>query len=413
MLDMKNSVDAALRERALRVVPGGMWGHLDAKRLPDGYPQFFARAEGCRLWDVDGRPYLDFMCSWGPNLLGHRHPEVEAAVERQKSFGDCMNGPAEVMVDLAELVVDTIAHADWTQFQKNGTDATTTCVTIARAATQRRKLLAAKGAYHGAVPWCSPSVEGVTTEDRAHLLYFEFNDIASLERAAAEAGDDLAGIIVSAHRHDLSRDQEMPTKEFAQRARELCTAKGAALILDEVRTGFRINLAGSWEHLGVRPDLSAWSKAIGNGYPLAAVTGREWLRKAAEKVFVTGSFWCGASAMAAGMATLTVLRRGGVVEHLRAMGTRLRSGIDALAARHGVRLRQSGPVQMPLILFDDDADFRKAFLFCQTVLAKGVYFHPRHNMFLCAAHGEAEIDEALQAVDAGLAAVVAHNAVAA
>ncbi|MDQ8728490.1 aminotransferase class III-fold pyridoxal phosphate-dependent enzyme [Bradyrhizobium sp. LHD-71] len=400
-----NSLDADLRARASRVVPGGMWGHLHANRLPEGYPQFFARAENCRLWDVDGRSYLDFMCSWGPNLLGHHHPEVEAAVARQARLGDCMNGPAEVMVELAEGLVDTIAHADWAQFQKNGTDATTTCVTIARAATARRKLLAARGAYHGAVPWCSPSLLGVTAEDRAHIELYEYNDLHSLCAAAERAGDDLAGVIVSAFRHDLGRDQELPTRAFAEAVRAVCDAKGAALILDEVRAGFRLDLAGSWEHLGVRPDLAAWSKAIANGYPLAVVTGREWLKQAAAQVFVTGSFWCGAVPMAAAAATLTVLRRDGIVEHLAAMGQKLRVGIDNLAGRHGVGLRQTGPVQMPMILFDDDADFRKGELFCRTALAQGVYFHPRHNMFLCSAHGEAEIEEALAAADAGLAAV--------
>ncbi|MDR6870827.1 glutamate-1-semialdehyde 2,1-aminomutase [Bosea sp. BE125] len=413
MPEVKNSVDAALRDRALRVVPGGMWGHLHANRLPEGYPQFFARAEGCRLWDVDGRSYLDFMCSWGPNLLGHHHPEVEAAAERQARLGDCMNGPAEVMVELAELLVDTVAHADWTQFQKNGTDATTSCATIARAGTGRRKLLAARGAYHGAVPWCSPSVVGVTSEDRAHILYYDFNDAESLRAAAAEAGDDLAGIIVSAYRHDLARDQELPTQGFATAARAVCDETGAALILDEVRAGFRLDLAGSWERLGVRPDLAAWSKSIANGHALAAVTGRDWLRHAAAQVFVTGSFWCAAAPMAAAVATLTVLRRDNIVARLEAMGARLREGIEASAARHGVALRQSGPVQMPLILFEDDADFAKGNLFCQTALARGVYFHPRHNMFLSAAHGEAEIDEALAVADTALAAVAARSRAAA
>ncbi|AOO79410.1 aminotransferase class III-fold pyridoxal phosphate-dependent enzyme [Bosea vaviloviae] len=413
MSEVKNSVDAALRDRALRVVPGGMWGHLHANRLPEGYPQFFARAEGCRLWDVDGRSYLDFMCSWGPNLLGHHHPEVEAAAERQARLGDCMNGPAEVMVELAELLVDTVAHADWTQFQKNGTDATTSCATIARAGTGRRKLLAARGAYHGAVPWCSPSVVGVTSEDRAHILYYDFNDAESLRAAATEAGDDLAGIIVSAYRHDLARDQELPTQGFATAARAICDETGAALILDEVRAGFRLDLAGSWERFGVRPDLAAWSKSIANGHALAAVTGRDWLRQAASQVFVTGSFWCAAVPMAAAVATLTVLRRDNIVARLEAMGTRLRDAIDASAARHGVALRQSGPVQMPLILFEDDADFAKGNLFCQTALARGVYFHPRHNMFLSAAHGEAEIDEAIAAADTALAAVAAGSRTAA
>ena len=162
LLSETQSADAMLRARARLVVPGGMWGHLNAARLPEGYPQFFASAEGCRVRDVDGREYIDFMCSWGPILLGHRHPEVQAAAEAQAVKGDCFNGPGEVMVELAEDLVAMLPHADWAMFQKNGGDATTSCVTIARAGTGRRKVLVARGSYHGALPWCSPSVAGVT-----------------------------------------------------------------------------------------------------------------------------------------------------------------------------------------------------------------------------------------------------------
>lgn len=402
---LANSIDRDLRKRASQVIPGGMWGHLNTIRLPEGYPQFFAKADGARLWDADGRSYVDFMCAWGPNLLGYRHPEVEAAAARQATLGDTMNGPAAVMVELAELLVETVGHADWAMFQKNGTDATTTCVTLARAATGRRKVLVARGAYHGAVPWCSPSVVGITAEDRAHVRYFDFNDRDSLLAAVDEAAGDVAAVVVSAFRHDFGRDLELPTSAFAAAARAVCDASGAALILDEVRAGFRLNLAGSWEGFGIRPDLAAWSKALGNGYPIAAVTGRDWLRDAATRVFVTGSFWCSAVPMAAAVATLKILRRDAVVERLAGMGTRLRDGIAASARRHGVRVRQTGPVQMPLVLFDADPEFHKGDLFCQVALSNGVYLHPRHNMFLCAAHGEAEIDEAVAAADAGLAAV--------
>ena len=304
LLSETRTADAALRARAALVVPGGMWGHLNAARLPEGYPQFFASAEGCRIRDVDGREYIDFMCSWGPVLLGHRHPEVEAAAQAQAALGDCFNGPGEVMVDLAEDFVAMVPHAEWAMFQKNGGDATTACVTIARAGTGRRKVLVARGSYHGALPWCSPSVAGVTSEDRAHLVHFEYNDVASLHAAAAEAGNDLAAILVTAFRHDMGRDLELPTAEFAKAARAVCDAAGAALIIDEVRAGLRLDIRGSWEALGVRPDLAAWSKAIANGHALAAVTGNDKFRDAAAKVFVTGSFWCGTVAMAAARAML-------------------------------------------------------------------------------------------------------------
>jgi len=400
-----NNRDSALRSRARRVIPGGMWGHMNAANLPEGYPQFFARAQGARLWDVDGNEYVDFMCSWGPVVLGHHHPEVEEAARRQEALGDCMNGPGEVLVELAERVVDLIPHADWVQFQKNGTDATTVCVMLARAGSGRRKILVARGAYHGAAPWCTPAPAGVTAEDRAHLLHFDYNDTASLDAAAAQAGDDLAGIVVSAFRHDVGRDQELPTPAFARRCREICDRTGAALIVDDVRAGFRLALGGSWENVGVRPDLSAWSKSIANGRALAAVTGNDRFREAATKIFTTGSFWCEAVPMAAAVATLDVLKRDDGPARMAKTGGMLREGLDALSRRHGVPIRQTGPVQMPLVLFEDDADNAKGRSFCSAALRAGAYFHPRHNMFLSVAHTEADIGRALEAADAGFAAV--------
>jgi glutamate-1-semialdehyde 2,1-aminomutase len=399
--------DAVLRERAARVIPGGLWGHMRSQGLPAGYPQFFQRAQGCRLWDADGREFIDFMCSWGPIVLGHHDPEVEAAAEAQARLGDAMNGPAPVLVELAEHFTALVAHADWTIFAKNGTDATTICVTTARAGTGRRKLLVAKGAYHGAAPWCSPSVVGVTAEDRAHLLHFRYNDIRSLEQAAAMCTGDLAGVLVSPFRHDYGVDQELPTPEFAQTVRALCDRAGAALILDEVRTGGRIDLAGSWEPLGVRPDLAAWSKAIANGHALAAVTGSERWRDAAASIFVTGSFWCGAVAMAAALATLRKLQAVEGIAHMRTMGQRLRDGLARQAAAHGFRIRCSGPPQMPMLLFDDDADAALGSAFCSLALQRGVYLHPKHNMFLSVAHRVQDIEQALDATEGAFAALAA------
>jgi glutamate-1-semialdehyde 2,1-aminomutase len=395
-------LDQSLRHRALQVVPGGMYGHMRAAGLPAGYPQFFARGEGCYLWDVDGRKYLDFMCSWGPIVLGHRHPLVDEAARRQMEQGDCLNGPTERMVELAERLVGLVAHADWAIFCKNGTDATTTCVTLARGATGKRKIVLAQGAYHGAVPWCSPYPYGVMAEDRAHAIYFKYNDIASLEAAVAQAGNDLAGILVSAFRHDYGQHQELPDPAFAARARALADVSEAALILDDVRAGFRLTLHGSWNTIGVQPDLSAWSKAIANGYALAAVMGNDRFRQAASQLYATGSFWCGATSMAAALTTIDVLQAKNGPEHMRRMGQRLRDGISTQAARHGVAIRQSGPVQMPTILFEDDIDYAKGSRFVQETLNRGVYLHPKHNMFLSLAHTADDIDLALSVTDEAL-----------
>lgn len=400
------SRDQILRDRAAKVIPGGMWGHQRATALPTGFPQFFASGSGARVTDVDGSEYIDFMCAWGPVILGHQNPQVEEAVARQSARGVCLDGPTEHAVELAERMVDIVAHADWAMFQKNGSDAMTTCVMIARAETGRRKILIAKGAYHGAVPWCSPSLIGVTSEDRAHLMHFTFNDKASLEAAVAEAGDDLAAVVVSGFRHDLGVPQELPTQDFATAVRAACDTNGAAMVVDDVRTGFRLNLGGAWEGLSVRPDLSAFSKAIANGHALAAVTGTDRFREAAQQIFVTGSFWYSGAQMAAAVATLDELTRIDGPAVMARAGQRLRDGLYEQATRHRFELRQSGPPVMPLVQFvGDDAKASLGDAFCGEALRRGVYMHHKHNMFLGTAHTDAEIDRALDATDGAFAAL--------
>lgn len=402
-------VDQALRDRAQVVIPGGMWGHQRAAAVPAGFPQFFMSGDGARVRDVDGRDYIDFMCSWGPIILGHRHAGVEEAVRKQLELGECFDGPTEKAVVLAETLVEMIPHASWALFQKNGSDAMTSCVTIARAGTDRRKVLVAKDAYHGAVPWCSPSLVGVTSEDRAHIIHFTFNDTQSLEAAVAQAGDDLAAIVVSGFKHDIGRTQELPKVEFAKSARALCDQKGAALIVDDVRAGFRLDLGGSWELTGVRPDLSAYSKAIANGHALSAVAGNDKFRDAAARVFVTGSFWYGGAAMAASIATLDELKRLDAPAFLHRAGARFADGLREQAQRHGFQLSISGPPAMPVMLFEDDPDAAFGEIFCREALKRGVYLHHRHNMFLSLAHTDDVIDQALDGTEGAFAALAGRR----
>jgi glutamate-1-semialdehyde 2,1-aminomutase len=398
--------DAALRERAAAVIPGGMYGHMSAGALPPEYPQFYRRSEGSHVWDVDGNEYIDLMCSFGPVVLGHKHPKVEQAVAAQRAEGDTQAGPAACMVEAAELLVDRVAHADWAMFAKNGTDATTICLMVARAATGRGTVLAASGAYHGSAPWCTPGLEGVTPQDRANLAYYQFNDIASVEQAARDADGDVAAVIVSPFKHDAGFDQELVDPGFARQLRALCDRIGAVLIMDEVRAGFRLNDGGSWEPIGVAPDLSAWSKAIGNGYPLAAVLGSGSLSEAASRIFVTGSFWFQAVPMAAAIATITAIRDEGAVPAMESIGTKLRDGIERQALAAGVTVFQTGPAQMPNLRFADDRRFAKARVFCGSVVDHGVIVHPRHNWFVSAAHTDHDVERVLEATWEGFQAVL-------
>lgn len=391
--------NATLVERAKRVVPGGVYGHQSAARLPDGFPQFFARGEGSRVWDVDGNEYIDYMCAFGPIVLGHRHEAVERAVDEQRRAGACFNGPTEYWVHLAELLVEITPHADWAWFAKNGTDATTFAVMLARAHTGKKQLLRARGAYHGSAPWCTPRSAGVTPEDQANQIFYTYNDLDSVRQAVAQAGDDLAAIIVSPFRHDAWFDQEEVDPAFARGVRELCDETGAVLILDDVRAGFRIDLGGSWVPIGVAPDVSAYSKAIANGYPLAAVVGREELRAAAEEVFMTGSFWFAGAEMAAAIATIQTLRATDAIAHMKRIGHMLREGLDAQARSHGLRIRQTGPVQIPFLTFVSDQHFERSFTFSSEAAKRGVYLHPWHNWFLSAAHTEEDVAATLEITD--------------
>jgi glutamate-1-semialdehyde 2,1-aminomutase len=401
----EHATDRLLRDRARAVIPGGMYGHQSAVSLPPEYPQFMRAGRGARVWDVDGNEYVDLMCSYGPVVLGHQHPRVTAAVTSQAALGDCQNGPGPVMVDLAELLVRTVRHADWAMFAKNGTDATTMCCTIARAQTGRRKILAATGAYHGAAPWCTPRPAGTTPEDRANLGYYTYNDLASVRRAAAEAGDDLAAILVSPFKHDAGHDQELVDPAFARGLRALCDATGAALILDDVRCGFRLHLGSSWEPVGVDPDLSAWSKAIANGHPLAAVLGNDAFRAGAQQVFVTGSFWFSAVPMAAAIATITALGEENAVEAMARTGSALREGILAQARSWDLPVNYTGPAVMPYLTFAGDRDYELANVFAAQALRGGAYLHPRHNWFVSAAMTGADLALVLEATDQAFAAV--------
>ena len=395
-----------LLERAKRVVPAGMYGHMFGGLNPPSYPQFFARGEGCRVWDVDGNSYIDLMCAWGPIVLGHCDREVEAAVVSQRAAGDCLDGPSPVFVELAETFVDSVAHADWAMFAKNGTDANALAVRIARAATGRDKVLMAHGAYHGVASWCADNKVGITASEQADTAYFEYNDLASVEQAAAALDGKVAAIIVCPMRHDTRRDLELVDPEFAHGVRALCDRIGAALILDDVRCGMRFDLRGSWEPIGVRPDLSAWSKAIANGYPLAAVLGIDALREPTTEIFTTGSFWFGGVAMAASLATLAALRERDGISRMISSGERLKGGLREQAASHGLSVRISGPPQMPLLLFDrDDERLERSNAWAGACVENGVFLHPRHNWFLSAAHTDRDIDDALLGTDAGFAFV--------
>ncbi|WP_159542638.1 aminotransferase class III-fold pyridoxal phosphate-dependent enzyme [Aeromicrobium sp. 9AM] len=399
----RRDVDDAWRARASKVIPGGMYGHIQAEKFPKGYPQFFDKSDGCRVWDVDGYEYIDMMCSWGPMILGYRHPKVEEAYHKELAQRDLAYGPSPLAVELAERYVELLDGADWAVFAKNGGDATALATVVARAATGRKKILKAGSAYHGSTPWYTPVLSGITPEDRANIIFFDYNDIPSLEAAVAEAGDDLAGIIVTPHRHELYLDQVPVDPAFAQRIRSLCDEKSAVMILDDVRAGFRVSIHGSWSPLGIVPDLSTYSKCIANGHALSALVGVESLKEAASSIYATGSFWYASAPMAAGLATLDVMEEMDAVSVMNERGNQFMEGMRKQGAAYGIPVSVTGPPAMPFLRFEDGGQNEQAFIWSGELLRRGVFVHPWHNWFVSTAHTEADIDRALEATDGAFA----------
>lgn len=400
----KNS-DSALKERAARVMPGGVYGHLSTAHLPEAYPQFFARAEGAYMWDVEGRRYIDYMCAFGPNLLGYGHETINRAFINQLALADVVTGPSPVAVELAETFVDMVDGVDWVLFCKNGNDATTAALMTARRHTGRATIIRATGAYHGSSPWCALGTQGIGPHDQADQILHRYNDVEDLERAVRQAGTDLAAIFVSPIKHDVFVDQELPDPNYARRARELCDETGALLIVDNVRAGFRLARGCSWSTVGVKPDLSSWGKALANGHALSILAGSDACRGAASNIFVTGSFWFAAAPMAAALATLKIFRESDYLEHTIRLGEALRTGLHAAAKDHGFGLRQSGPAQLPLILFEDDPNLTLVNGFNAALVAQGVYFHPYHNMFMCASMTMEDVTETLDKANIAFAKI--------
>ena len=399
-----------LFRRAAKVIPRGIYGTRGPWLVvPGSYPLFAERGGGARYRDADGNEYIDYLCGFGASILGYADPTVDAAARAADRDGFGFNHPTAAMVELAEFLTARIAGMDWALFGKNGSDATSFALQAARAHTGRRTVLKAAGAYHGSHPWATPGNAGLTAEERAHVHDFTWNDHADLEALVAEHRHDLAAIIVTPYHHPLFDDSEFSERRFLQRLCELAHHHGAVVISDDVRVGFRACLDGSHQVFDFAPDLTCYSKAMANGYPIAACLGREPLYRAAGAVFATGTFWMQQGPMAAAMACIRRLEETGGVALMRQRGTELIDGLRQVAVRHGERLHVSGLPSMPKVRFATEHDFLRFQRFCAAATRRGAYFHPFHNWFLSTAHSAEDIARTIDIADAALAEVAANS----
>ena len=347
--------------RATKVIPSGVYGHLgpaEGNFIPvTDWPLFGDHAKGTYFWDVDDNKYIDYMCAYGPNVLGYCDKDVDAAAIAQSKLGNCTTSPNKIMVEFAELMVDTVASADWAFFAKNGNDVTTCAVMTARAATHRKKIIFVNGFYHGISPWTQKvDYPGVVPEDVANNLYVDWNDFEALEKLVAENEGEVAAFIATPYMHGNYKDNELPADGYWQKVRELCTRKGIVLIVDDVRAGFRLDLAGSDHYYGFEADLICFCKAIANGWNVSCLCGKEFLKSAVSSLSYTGSYWMSCVPFAAGIACINKMKKLDTPTLFREKGLRLTNGLKDAAANNGFNLVVSGePALFYLRIANDDS----------------------------------------------------------
>jgi len=406
----KREQSLAWYDRATKVIPGGVYGHTSpAASLPIAFPYYIERAEGCYLWDVDGNRYLDFMCAYGPIILGHQHPEVEAVAQAMRDKGGLFSHPTPVMVELAELMVSRIDFADWCVFAKNGSDVTTWAMQVARQFTAKKKVLVINGAYHGVDAWTNPSPGGLIEEDRLHVHGFNWNDCEGLEKLANQYAGEVAALFVTPYHHPTFAPNADPTPEFINTVNRVCCQQGIVMILDDIRAGFRLHPGGSHRIYGFKPDIACYCKALGNGYPISAAVGKNEFKSSAGKVFLTGSYWNDGISFAAAKKCLEIIERDQVPAKLEAMGRKLLSGLEKAARDNGISLRGVVPAAAPTIVFENDSSLRKIQRFSELCAEYGVIFHPHHNWFISLAHTASSIDEAINSASRAFAVMSAEG----
>lgn len=386
-----------LFKRAVKVIPQGIYGHhTPVITGPLASPYYVEKTKGCRYWDVDGNEFIDYMCSYGPMVVGYNNDEVEEAADAQRRKVSSCNHPAEAMVLLAERLTKLIPMADWAVFGKNGADMTNHSLLIARKHTGRKKIIMAKGAYHGTAPWAQGAGHGgVIDEDVENILYMDWGDLEGFRQLVKENPDQVAGAIFTPYHHPTWAEQQMPPDGFWDGIRKTCDDEGIILILDDVRAGFRLDMRGSHEYFGFQPDLSCYCKAIANGHPLSAMVGNEKTRLTSSNVFFTGSYWFGADPMAASLKTLEILERDKGIEKMRKMGEKLKSGLEEMAQANDLEITVTGPPAIPFMTFVGDISFRRSQLFAAESMKRGVFFHPHHNWFISTAHEEKDIEKSV------------------
>ena len=413
--------------QAKQIFPGGVNSPVRAFRAVGGEPLFIQRGQGARLYDADGRGYIDYVLSWGPLILGHAHPRVVAALEQALGRGTSYGAPCEPELELAELVRSLMPGIEMLRFVNSGTEACMSALRLARAFTSRDKIIKFEGCYHGHADLLlvkagsgvatlglpdSPGVPAGAVQD---TLVAGYNDLGSVEQLLQAHPGQVAAVILEPVAGNMG--VVLPEPGFLSGLRQLTAAQGALLIFDEVMTGFRVALGGAQAEYGVQPDLTTLGKVIGGGLPVGAYGGRREIMELvapAGPVYQAGTLSGNPLAMTAGIATLQVLREPGVWEGLVARTADLSRGLEGAARQQGVALQVNQAGSMFSAFFSQQpvrdwatvkaSDAQRFAGYFRAMLERGVYLAPSpfEAGFLSTAHGEREIGATLEAAQQAL-----------
>ena len=418
------SRSSELLARAERLMPGGVSSPVRAYRAVGGEPPFIVEGSGCRVRDADGRWYLDLVCSWGPLIAGHAHPDVVRAISEQAARGTSYGAPTPLEVELAGEIVRSVPSVEMVRFVSSGTEAAMSAVRLARAATGRSKILKFAGGYHGhsdallakagsgLATLGLPGTAGITEGAAADTITIAFNDLAAVQRVAS--GVELAAIIVEPYVGNAGCIP--PDPGFLEGLRAVAGRIGALLVFDEVITGFRVARGGAQERTGVRADITCFGKVIGGGLPVGAYGGSRALMSLVAPVgpmYQAGTLSGNPLAMAAGLATLRLLDAA-AYGRLETVGARLEAGLSRAIRSSGATARVQRVASLLTLFFtdrtvrtEDDAmtsDRERFAAFHRAMLARGVMLPPSQFecWFLSLAHDDAAIDEIVESACASL-----------
>ncbi len=406
-LNLRRSFE--LFAEAKTLVPGGVLGARKPSDFIEGeYPIFLEYGKGCRLTDVDGNEFIDFLCGYGPIILGYREEEVDEAVIRQiRDKGFCFTLTQRYQNELAKKIREHVPCSEMSIFLKTGSDATTASIRIARAFTNRLKVM--RCGYHGWHDWCVEMKGGIPEKLYEDVYEFHYNRLDQLEDLMKKYGDQTAAIIMTPFGHPLHQKMEEPKPGFLEGVREIANRYGAVLIFDEVRTCFRLAMGGAQQRYGVTPDLAVLGKGMANGYAISVVTGKaEVMMAAAQKLFISSTFFPNSDSYIAALKTIEILERDNVLNQIWEKGNRFLKKIEAIIGKYDVGAELSGVAPMFFITFKRDemgSHKAKRDEFYTQLIRRGIFFTPHHHGYICYRHTDQDLDITANAIDEALAYV--------